>query len=66
MKNNYETLRMPELKALARERKLRLFSIEKSGVNSFSPRRRQMTKGTSHPRTGNGSSAVFNQKTTKA
>ena len=26
MENNYETLRMPELKALARERKLRGYS----------------------------------------
>ena len=36
MENNYETLRMPELKALARERKLRGYSrLRKAELIAF-------------------------------
>ena len=45
MENNYETLRMPELKALTREHKLRGYS---------------RLRGTSHPRTRIGSSTALN------
>ena len=38
MENNYETLRMPELKALAREHRLRAYSqLRKADLISFSP-----------------------------
>ena len=38
MENNYETLRMPELKALAREHRLRCYSrLRKADLISFSP-----------------------------
>ena len=38
MENNYENLRIPELKALARERRLRGYSrLRKAELNSFSP-----------------------------
>ena len=37
MENNYETLRMPELKALARERRLRGYSrLRKAELIAFS------------------------------
>ena len=36
MENNYETLRMPELKALTRERRLRIYSrLRKAELISF-------------------------------
>ena len=36
MENNYENLRMPELKALARERRLRGYSqLRKAGLIAF-------------------------------
>ena len=36
MENNYETLRMPELKALARERRLRVYSrLRKAELIAF-------------------------------
>ena len=36
MENNYETLRMPELKALARERRLRNYSrLRKADIIAF-------------------------------
>ena len=60
MENNYETLRMPELKALARERKLRGYSrLRKAELIAFlqDEDRRQEEP---HPRTGIGSYAAFN------
>ena len=39
MENNYETLRMPELKAVARECKLRGYSrLRKAELTAFPPR----------------------------
>ena len=67
MENNYETLRMPELKALARERRLRGYSrLRKAELIAFLQKDeedRQQEEPTST--TGIGSSTAFNQKTTK-
>ena len=42
MENNYETLRMPELKALAREHRLRNYSrLRKADLTAFLEQRQQ-------------------------
>ena len=58
MENNYETLRMPELKALTKEHKLRGYSrLRKAELIAFL--QDEDRRGTFYPRTGIGSSTAF-------